>query len=124
MRERRRYEISTIISGNSVTENKIKVLVATTALGMGYDKPDWAVLHYQAPSSIVAYYQQVGRAGRGIENAIGVLMSGTEDNDIHAFFRRTAFPSQDDVQRLLAALEDADGLSLEVREKQTCRKSE
>lgn len=100
-------------------ENKIKVLVATTALGMGYDKPDLDfVLHYQAPSSIVAYYQQVGRAGRGIENAIGVLMSGTEDNDIHAFFRRTAFPSQDDVQRLLAALEDADGLSLEKLEKE------
>ncbi|HCD9054151.1 RecQ family ATP-dependent DNA helicase [Klebsiella quasipneumoniae] len=100
-------------------ENKIKVLVATTALGMGYDKPDLGfVLHYQAPSSIVAYYQQVGRAGRGIENAIGVLMSGTEDNDIHAFFRRTAFPSQDDVQRLLAALEDADGLSLEKLEKE------
>ncbi|HEL5132873.1 TPA: RecQ family ATP-dependent DNA helicase [Escherichia coli] len=100
-------------------ENKIKVLVATTALGMGYDKPDLGfVLHYQAPSSIVAYYQQVGRAGRGIENAIGVLMSGTEDNDIHAFFCRTAFPSQDDVQRLLAALEDADGLSLEKLEKE------
>lgn len=100
-------------------ENKIKVLVATTALGMGYDKPDLGfVLHYQAPSSIVAYYQQVGRAGRGIENAIGVLMSGTEDNDIHAFFRRTAFPSQDDVQRLLAALDDADGLSLEKLEKE------
>lgn len=100
-------------------ENNIKVLVATTALGMGYDKPDLGfVFHYQAPSSIVAYYQQVGRAGRGIENAIGVLMSGTEDNDIHAFFRRTAFPSQDDVQRLLAALEDADGLSLEKLEKE------
>ncbi|MCP4487454.1 MAG: RecQ family ATP-dependent DNA helicase [Gammaproteobacteria bacterium] len=100
-------------------ENNIKVLVATTALGMGYDKPDLRfVLHYQAPSSIVAYYQQVGRAGRGIENAIGVLMSGTEDNDIHAFFRRTAFPSQDDVQRLLAALDGADGLSLEKLEKE------
>ncbi|WP_374961131.1 RecQ family ATP-dependent DNA helicase [Spongiibacter tropicus] len=99
--------------------NQLKVLVATTALGMGYDKPDLSfVLHYQAPSSIVAYYQQVGRAGRGIENAIGVLMSGTEDNDIHAFFRRTAFPSQDDVQRLLAALDDADGLSLEKLEKE------
>ena len=100
-------------------DNNMKVLVATTALGMGYDKPDLGfVLHYQAPSSIVAYYQQVGRAGRGIENAIGVLMSGSEDGDIHSYFRRTAFPSLDDVQRLLAALDGADGLSLEKLEKE------
>lgn len=100
-------------------ENNIKVLVATIALGMGYDKPDLGfVLHYQAPSSIMAYYQQVGRAGRGIDNAIGVLMSGAEDNDIHSYFRRTAFPSQDDVQRLLVALEGADSLSLEKLEKE------
>lgn len=66
--------------------NQLKVLVATTALGMGYDKPDLSfVIHYQAPSSIVAYYQQVGRAGRGIAHATGILMSGIEDNDIHDF---------------------------------------
>lgn len=100
-------------------ENNIKVLVATSALGMGYDKPDLGfVIHYQTPSSIVAYYQQVGRAGRGIDNAVGVLMLGAEDSDIHAYFRKTAFPSQDDVQRLLAALENADGLSLEKLEKE------
>lgn len=100
-------------------ENNIKVLVATTALGMGYDKPDLGfVIHYQMPSSIVAYYQQVGRAGRGIDRAVGVLISGVEDNDIHSYFRRTAFPSQDDVQRLLVALEGADGLSLERLEKE------
>lgn len=100
-------------------ENNIKVLVATTALGMGYDKPDLGfVIHYQTPSSIVAYYQQVGRAGRRIDNAVGVLMLGAEDNDIHAYFRRTAFPSQEDVQRLLTALEKADGLSPERLEKE------
>ena len=58
---------------------------------MGYDKPDLSfVIHYQAPSSIVAYYQQVV-AGRGIDHAVGILMSGEEDKDIHGFFREAAF---------------------------------
>ncbi|WP_240354479.1 helicase-related protein [Pectobacterium brasiliense] len=68
--------------------NQIKVLVATTALGMGYDKPDLGfVIHYQMPGSVVAYYQQVGRAGRGIEQAVGILLSGAEDEEIHKFFQ-------------------------------------
>jgi ATP-dependent DNA helicase RecQ len=94
-------------------ENEIKALVATTALGMGYDKPDLGfVLHYQAPSSIVAYYQQVGRAGRGIERAVGILMAGAEDDDIHEYFRRSAFPREDWVAEILQALEASDGLSV------------
>lgn len=68
--------------------NNIKVLVATTALGMGYDKPDLGfVIHYQAPNSVISYYQQVGRAGRGINKAIGILLNGYEDEVIHNFFR-------------------------------------
>ncbi len=93
--------------------NNIKVLVATTALGMGYDKPDLGfVIHYQAPGSIVAYYQQVGRAGRGIEQSHGVLLAGHEDERIHEFFRRSAFPSEEQVNAMLAALGDSDGLSI------------
>lgn len=92
--------------------NQIKALVATTALGMGYDKPDLGfVIHYQAAGSVVAYYQQVGRAGRAIDQAYGVLLSGTEDDDIHEFFRRSAFPPERHVNAILNALEQSDGLS-------------
>jgi len=92
--------------------NQIKALVATTALGMGYDKPDLGfVIHYQAAGSVVAYYQQVGRAGRAIDRAYGVLLSGTEDHDIHEFFRRSAFPPERHVYAILNALEQSDGLS-------------
>lgn len=100
--------------------NQLKVLVATTALGMGYDKPDLSfVIHYQAPGSIVAYYQQVGRAGRGIDHAVGMLMSGVEDQDIHEFFRDSAFPSEAHVNEILWVLEQSDGLSIRSIEEQT-----
>lgn len=93
--------------------NEVKALVATSALGMGFDKPDLGfVVHYQAPGSIVAYYQQVGRAGRAIDYSVGVVMFGTEDDDIHEYFRRNAFPSEDTVNLVLDALSKTDGLSV------------
>lgn len=105
---------------NLLLNNELKVLVATTALGMGYDKPDLSfVFHYQAPGSIVAYYQQVGRAGRGIEHAVGVLMSGAEDQAIHDFFRTTAFPLESQMNEILQVLENCDGLTLRGLEEQT-----
>ncbi len=98
---------------DALLENQIKALVATTALGMGYDKPDLGfVVHYQAPGSIVAYYQQVGRAGRAIDCAYGILLSGREDDEIHEYFRRTAFPDDKHVQQILDVLEDHDELSI------------
>jgi ATP-dependent DNA helicase RecQ len=96
--------------------NQLKCLVATTALGMGYDKPDLTfVIHFQTPGNVVAYYQQVGRAGRAIASAYGVLMSGEEEADINEYFRETAFPPQWQVDRILGALEAADD-GLNVRE--------
>ena len=95
-------------------ENRVKAVVATTALGMGYDKPDLGfVVHYQTPGSVVAYYQQVGRAGRGLDAAYGVLLSGQEDTEITDFFIREAFPSREEVGEVLAALESAlEGLTV------------
>lgn len=95
-------------------DNRYKAVVATTALGMGYDKPDLAfVVHYQTPGSVVAYYQQVGRAGRAVPDAHGVLLSGREEADINEYFIKSAFPTEEEVAQLLDALAGAsDGLSV------------
>src|SRR5579875_956300 len=88
--------------------NEIKAVVATSALGMGYDKPDLGfVVHYQSPGSVVAYYQQVGSAGRGVEHADVVLLRGHEDRRIQDFFIEQSFPSRERVQAVLAELESA-----------------
>ncbi|CSN75047.1 ATP-dependent DNA helicase RecQ [Shigella sonnei] len=100
--------------------NKIKVLVATTALGMGFDKPDLGfVIHYQMPGSIVGYYQQVGRAGRAIDSAVGILLCGGEDRAIHKFFRESAFPAEAQIHEILNVLSENDGLTLRGIEQRT-----
>ena len=98
----------------ALLNNQVKALVATTALGMGYDKPDLAfVIHYQMPGSVVAYYQQVGRGGRALDSAYGVLLSGQEESDITEWFIRSAFPTRQEVADVLGALEDEpNGLSV------------
>lgn len=93
--------------------DEIKVLVSTSALGMGFDKGNLAfVIHYQSAGSVVSYYQQVGRAGRSINDAYGVLLSGDEDEEIQNYFIREAFPKEELVRDLLALLEEdsCDGL--------------
>lgn len=90
---------------NALLENRVKVLVATTALGMGFDKPDLAfVIHYQTPGSVVHYYQHIGRAGRALDAAYCVLLSGTEETNITDYFIESAFPSRQEVGAVMAAL--------------------
>lgn len=82
--------------------NKIKVIVATIKLGMGYDKGDIAfVIHFQQPSNIVSYYQQIGRAGRNIPRAYTFLMTGSEDEEIQNYFIETAFPKKEEYDEIL-----------------------
>jgi ATP-dependent DNA helicase RecQ len=94
--------------------NRVKALVATVALGMGFDKPDLAfVIHYQCPASVVAYYQQVGRAGRALAKAYGILLGGDEDTEITEYFIHSAFPTREEVGNVLDALNSAPaGLSI------------
>ena len=98
----------------ALLRNEVNALVATTALGMGFDKPDLKfVFHYQTPQSVVHYYQQVGRAGRGVDAAYGVLLGGSEDLSIQDYFIESAFPTRDEASQVLRALEEArDGLSI------------
>ena len=87
---------------------ELKALIATSALGMGFDKPDLGfVVHLGAPQSPVAYYQQIGRAGRAVPRAEVVLLPGAEDRDIWAYFASLAFPPEPVVRATLAALEEA-----------------
>ncbi|MFC1414178.1 DEAD/DEAH box helicase [Streptacidiphilus sp. N1-12] len=96
--------------------NRVKALVATSALGMGFDKPDLGfVVHLGSPQSPIAYYQQVGRAGRGIKRAEALLLPGPEDQAIWRYFAGLAFPPEEQVRATLAALAahtDPDGVPL------------
>jgi ATP-dependent DNA helicase RecQ len=88
--------------------NRVRALVATSALGMGFDKPDLGfVVHLGAPQSPVAYYQQIGRAGRAVAEAQVILLPGREDRDIWAYFASLAFPPEHQVRAALSALAEA-----------------
>lgn len=97
-------------SEQALKDNQVKALVATSALGMGFDKPDLGfVVHVGAPSSPVAYYQQVGRAGRGTDNADVLLLPGSEDREIWRYFATASMPDELRAHAVLAELEAAGG---------------
>jgi ATP-dependent DNA helicase RecQ len=90
---------------DDLIHNELKVVAATSALGMGFDKPDLGfVIHYQSPGNAIAYYQQVGRAGRALAEARGILLCGEEDRAIQDFFIETAFPPQDQAEKVIDLL--------------------
>lgn len=93
--------------------NQLKVIVATIKLGMGYDKGDISfVIHYQMPSNIVSYYQQIGRAGRSIDKAYIFLMYGKEDEEILNYFISTAFPTEQETEKIMDYVGHNDGVTL------------
>ncbi|MGD6844670.1 RecQ family ATP-dependent DNA helicase [Bacillus infantis] len=95
---------------NKLINNEIKVLVSTIALGMGYDKEDISfVIHYYTPKSVIEHYQQIGRAGRGIDQAVCVLLyGGEEENRINEYFIYNSFPKQEQINQVINFLDRND----------------
>ncbi|MFC4408152.1 RecQ family ATP-dependent DNA helicase [Haloarchaeobius iranensis] len=94
---------------DALLANEVDALVATNALGMGFNKPDlgW-VVHYQRPPNLIRYYQEIGRAGRGLDEAFAVLLSGEEDDDIAEYFIESAFPTPAEFELVLETIEEAE----------------
>lgn len=101
-------------------KNQIKVLVATVAFGMGFDKADIGfVIHFQRPGNIVAYYQQIGRAGRQIAEAYAILLYGDEDDTINEYFINTAFPTEMMMQDIINVVTEHPGIKKQAMQRYT-----
>lgn len=100
----RRRELESLLMNNEVDG-----LVATNALGMGFNKPDlgW-VIHFQRPPNLIRYYQEIGRAGRALDEAFAVLMSGEGDDDVAEYFIEQAFPEPEPFEAVLNTIENSD----------------
>jgi ATP-dependent DNA helicase RecQ len=94
---------------DALHDNDVDALVATSALGMGFNKPDlgW-VIHYQRPPNLIRYYQEIGRAGRALDEAPAFLFSGPEDDEIAEYFIDKAFPTPEEFDLVLSTLRDSD----------------
>jgi ATP-dependent DNA helicase RecQ len=100
---------------DALRDNRLKALVATSALGMGYDKPDLGfVVHVGAPPSPVSYYQQVGRAGRAIEHAHAVLLPSDADSGVWEYFATSTIPVPEQVRAVLDVLDRSPGEPISV----------
>ena len=109
----KKYEVIEAFMNNS-----IKVMVATVAFGMGFDKPDISfVIHFQKPGNIVSYYQQIGRAGRGIDNAYAILLCGGEDDEINNYFINSAFPTEKLMTEVVETINNYPGIKIGQMEK-------
>jgi ATP-dependent DNA helicase RecQ len=109
-----RLEVESMLRGN-----ELKCVVATSALGMGYDKPDLAfVIHFQMPGSAIAYYQQVGRAGRALEQAYAIALVGHEDRQIQDYFINTAFPPRADAEQVMGLLDQDEWMTAKAIERE------
>ncbi|MGZ4580846.1 MAG: RecQ family ATP-dependent DNA helicase [Nocardioidaceae bacterium] len=105
---------------DALRANELKALVATSALGMGYDKPDLGfVVHVGAPPSPVSYYQQVGRAGRAIEHAHAVLLPSDADAGVWDYFATATIPVPEQVAKVLGVLSPEEPLSVAAVEAQS-----
>jgi ATP-dependent DNA helicase RecQ len=94
--------------------NEVEALISTVALGMGFDKPDLTfVVHFQRPSSVIAYYQQIGRAGRALDRAEVILLTGAEDDEIAEYFINEAFPPEEVMRQILEATEVDEGATVQ-----------
>jgi ATP-dependent DNA helicase RecQ len=103
-------QVERLTAESELLDNSVKALVATSALGMGFDKPDLGfVVHLGAPPSPIAYYQQVGRAGRGVDRATVVLLPGHEDAEVWRYFGSLSFPDEEHVRQTLHVLDEAPG---------------
>ena len=125
--EKKDLPLSRTTLEDDLLQNRLKVLVATVALGMGFDKPDLNfVIHYQRPASVVHYYQQAGRAGRSINKAYAILLNSNDADSIADYFRKSAFPDEKLLNAILDELNNADyGLSVaQMQQLLNCSKTQ